>query len=71
MERFTLTQIADRPDWWSVTDSRSGARIDFEAGNFNNSQEVVLLPDTEPEPLKLARLMREFGEFMEKHRELV
>lgn len=24
-----------------------------------------------PEPLKLARLMREFGEFMEKHRELV
>lgn len=71
MDRFTLTQIADRPGWWSVTDAQSGARIDFEAGNFNDSQEVVLPPDTEAEPLKLARLMREFGEFMEKHRELV
>ena len=71
MERFTLTQIPDHQPGRSVTDAQSGARIDFEAGNFNDSQEVVLPPDTEPEPLKLAKLMREFGEFMERHRELV
>lgn len=71
MERFTLTQIADRPGWWSVTDSRSGVRIDFEAGNFNDSQEVVVPDTVRPDAQKLARLMNEFGEFMSRHRELV
>lgn len=71
MERFTLTQIADRPGWWSVTDSRSGVRIDFEAGNFNDSQEVVVPDTVRPDAQRLARLMNEFGEFMSGHRELV
>lgn len=71
MERFTLAQIANRPGWWSVTDSQSKVRIDFEAGNFNDSQEVVVPDTVRPDAQKLARLMNEFGEFMSGHRELV
>ena len=71
MERFTLAQIVNRPGWWSVTDSRSGIRIDFEAGNFNDSQEVVVPDTVRPDAQRLARLMNEFGEFMGRHRELV
>lgn len=71
MERFTLAQIVNRPGWWSVTDSRSGVRIDFEAGNFNDSQEVVVPDTVRPDARGLARLMNEFGEFMSGHRELV
>lgn len=69
-ERFELTSGKDL--MWTVKDNESGITIDFREGLFNETQEVKLPDDFAPgDVMKLARIMREIGDWMaEKHVEV-
>lgn len=69
-ERFELTSGKDL--MWTVKDNESGITIDFREGLFNETQEVKLPADFAPgDVMKLARIMREIGDWMaEKHVEV-
>lgn len=69
-ERFELTSGKDL--MWTVKDNESGITIDFREGLFNETQEVKLPADFAPDDvMKLARIMREIGDWMvENHVEV-
>lgn len=69
-ERFELTSGKDL--MWTVKDNESGITIDFREGLFNETQEVKLPAAFAPgDVMKLARIMREIGDWMaEKHVEV-
>lgn len=69
-ERFELTSGKDL--MWTVTDNESGIAVDFREGLFNETQEVKLPADFVPgDVMKLARIMREIGDWMvENHVEV-
>lgn len=69
-ERFELTSGKDL--MWTVKDNESGITIDFREGLFNETQEVKLPADFAPgDVMKLARIMREIGDWMaENHVEV-
>lgn len=69
-ERFELTSGKDL--MWTVTDNESGIAIEFREGLFNETQEVKLPADFAPgDVMKLARIMREIGDWMaENHVEV-
>lgn len=68
-ERFELTSGKDL--MWTVKDNES-VTIDFREGLFNETQEVKLPADFAPgDVMKLARIMREIGDWMaENHVEV-
>lgn len=69
-ERFELTSGKDL--MWTVKDNESGITIDFREGLFNETQEVKLPADfAHGDVMKLARIMREIGDWMaENHVEV-
>ena len=69
-ELFELTSGKDL--MWTVTDNESGIAIEFREGLFNETQEVKLPADFAPgDVMKLARIMREIGDWMaENHVEV-
>lgn len=69
-ERFELTSGKDL--MWKVTDNENGIAIEFREGLFNETQEVKLPADFAPgDVMKLARIMREIGDWMvENHVEV-
>lgn len=69
-ERFGLTSGKDL--MWTVTDNENGIAIEFREGLFNETQEVKLPADFAPgDVMKLARIMREIGDWMvENHVEV-
>lgn len=69
-ERFTLTSGKDL--MWTVTDNKGGIKIEFREGLFNESQEVKLPADfVSANAPKMARIMREIGDWMaENHSEV-
>lgn len=69
-ERFELTSGKDLK--WKVTDNENGIAIEFREGLFNETQEVKLPADFAPDDvMKLARIMREIGDWMvENHVEV-
>lgn len=69
-ERFTLTSGKDL--MWTVKDNESGIAIEFREGLFNERQEVTLPVDYVPaDAPKMARIMREIGDWMaENHSEV-
>lgn len=69
-ERFELTSGKDL--MWTVKDNKSGIVINFREGLFNETQETKLPADFAPDDvMKLARIMREIGDWMvENHVEV-
>lgn len=69
-ERFVLASGKDL--MWTVTDNENGIAIDFREGLFNESQEVKLIAEfTYGDTPKMARIMREIGDWMaENHVEV-
>ena len=72
MNRFKLEKSKEQPGWWVLTDIKNLVVIKFEEHKYNETQKVYLLKESEmissPDiETKLARIMREMGEYMSTH----
>lgn len=72
MNRFKLEKSKEQPGWWVLTDTKNLVVIKFEEHKYNETQRVYLLKESEmissPDiEAKLARIMREMGEYMYTH----
>lgn len=72
MNRFKLEKSKEQPGWWVLTDTKNLVVIKFEEHKYNETQKVYLLKESEmissPDiETKLARIMREIGEYMYTH----
>lgn len=68
MDRFILQKSSTRPNGWVLTDTTNSIVVQFEEGNFNETQHVTDLDGHEPDDYKmLAHVMREIGEWVVKY----
>lgn len=72
MNRFKLEKSKEQPGWWVLTDTKNLVVMKFEEHKYNETQKVYLLKESEmissPDiETKLARIMREMGEYMYTH----
>ena len=70
--RFKLEKSKEQSGWWVLTDTENLVVIKFEEHKYNETQKVYLLKESEmissPDiETKLARIMREMGEYMYTH----
>lgn len=65
-ERFLL-QRATQDGWFVVTDKANGVVIKFERFKFNETQQVTLLEDIQPDAYKLAKIMNEIADWLATH----
>lgn len=73
MERFILQPSQEQENWWVLTDTENQIVVRFENKRFNQTQQVTMLEDVDtPNPLVIARMMREIGDFLAtNHRDKV
>lgn len=68
MDRYILQKNEKRPYWWAVTDTEARIVLQFEEGNFNETQRVTLLDDDDcPSAAEIAHLLRLMGEWIYAH----
>ena len=60
---FKLTKT-DRPDWWLLAHKESSIIIEFQEGNFNETQKIAELSPSLPDFMQYARVMRLCGEWL-------
>ena len=60
-------------DGWVCTDTENGIVCRFEAHRFNETSNMTFLEDVEqPDALKIARLMRDMGDWLsENHNDIL
>lgn len=57
-----------QPNSWVLTDTEEGIVVRFEDGKYNETQKVTIIADKpKPSAAKLARVMREIGEWAVKY----
>ena len=73
MERFILQPSQEQENWWVLTDTENQIVVRFENKQFNETQQVTMLEDVDtPNPLVIARMMREIGDYLAiNHRDKV
>lgn len=73
MERFIIQPSQEQENWWVLTDTENQIVVRFENKRFNQTQQVTMLEDVEtPNPLVIARMMREIGDYLAlNHRDKV
>lgn len=73
MERFILQPSQEKENWWVLTDTENQIVVCFEDKRFNQTQQVTMLEDVDtPNPLVIARMMREIGDYLAiNHRDKV
>lgn len=73
MERFILQPSQEQENWWVLTDTENQIVVRFENKRFNQTQQVTMLEDVDtPNPLAIARMMREIGDYLAlNHRDKV
>lgn len=73
MERFILRPSTTQENWWVLADTENQIVVRFENKRFNQTQQVTMLEDVEtPNPLVIARMMREIGDYLAlNHRDKV
>lgn len=73
MERFIIQPSQEQENWWVLTDTENQIVVRFEDKRFNQTQQVTMLEDVEtPNPLVIARMMREIGDYLAiNHRDKV
>lgn len=73
MERFIIQPSQEKENWWVLTDTENQIVVRFENKRFNQTQQVTMLEDVEtPNPLVIARMMREIGDYLAiNHRDKV
>lgn len=70
-DRFLL-QKCKKENFYILTDKENEIVCEFEKGRYNETQKFTMLNDVSIEPLELATIMREFGEFLSKnHKDLI
>lgn len=68
MDRFVLTKSKVTPNGWVLTDTQNMIVLTFEKHRFNDTQKVTALNDIDmPDAFKLARIMREMGDYIVTH----
>lgn len=72
MSRFKLEKSKEKQDWWILTDTTNLVVIQFKEHCYNETQKVSPIEDSlilnSPNPaLKLAKILREMGEYMFTH----
>lgn len=73
MERFVIQKAQQVPDGWVCTDTENGIVCRFQAHRFNETSKMTFLEDVkQPDALKIARLMREMGDWLsENHNDIL
>lgn len=67
-ERFAVTTIDNKPGWYVVTDLDHMLKIEWKKGMYNETQRVLPIGNSKPlDAQKAATVMREIGEFLQKH----
>lgn len=66
MNKYIL-QKSTHPNSWVLTDTENGVVITFENGNYNDTQKVTLLENTNKTAEELAKILKEMGEWAVKH----
>lgn len=71
--RYLLQHSQTQPDGWVCTDRENGIVCRFTEHKFNETQKMTFLEDVpNPNPLAIARLMREMGDWLaSNHAEIV
>lgn len=73
MARYIIQKAQQVADGWVCTDTENGIVCRFKAHRFNDTQKVTLLgDDSQPDVMKIARLMREMGDWLsENHNDIL
>lgn len=64
--RYVL-QESETPGWWVFTDTEHKVVIRFKEHRFNETQEVTMLDESLVNPMSVARIMREMGDWIVAH----
>mgnify|MGYP003317337282 CR=1 FL=1 len=62
--RYKVEPSAERPGWWVATDTESLIVVRWQEHRFNDTQQVTMVDESDVEPLTIARLMREIGDYL-------
>lgn len=69
-DRFILQPSSHQKNWWVCTDTENGIVCRFQAHRFNETSQMNVIKDTrQSDPLFLARLAREMGDWLGLHHE--
>lgn len=64
-DRFIVQKSELKPNHWVCTDTENKIVCTFENHRFNETQEINLLEDFNPDDyMELARILRELGDYM-------
>jgi hypothetical protein len=63
-ENYILQESAIHPGWWVVTDKVNNVVVQFEKGRFNETAKATPLYDFPKEPVGVATILREVGEYI-------
>ena len=68
MGKYVMQKSNTQPNGWVLTDTEEGIVVRFEDGKYNETQKVTIIDDKpNPSAAKLARVMREMGEWAVKY----
>lgn len=68
MARYIIQKAKQVADGWVCTDTENGIVCRFEAHRFNKTSKMTFLEDVkQPDALKIARLMREMGDWLSEN----
>ncbi|WP_311438086.1 DNA breaking-rejoining protein [Hallella colorans] len=68
MGKYVMQKSNTHPNGWVLTDTEEGIVVRFEDGKYNETQKVTIIDDKpNPSAAKLARVMREMGEWAVKY----
>lgn len=62
--RYKVERSVERPGWWVATDTESLIVVQWQDKAFNATQQVTMIDESDVEPLTIARLMRELGDYL-------
>ena len=67
-ERYIIQRNSTKPDGWVLTDTKYGIVVLLDDGKLNETQRITFLDDVpRPDAVKLAKVMREMGEWAVRH----
>ena len=68
MARYIIQKAQQVKEGWVCTDTENGIVCRWQAHRFNETRKMTFLEDVkQPDALKIARLMREMGDWLSEH----
>ena len=62
--RYDFQPSKEREDWYVVTDKKDMVVVIFEKGKFNETQRIIRLDDTLPDPLTVASGLKAIADYL-------